>query len=175
MWLLDSLGIETLLAAGYAVFLSAAAFGFERLGRTVHKRTLQYETRGFRYHNLFDRFECPNGTFLDRIDPHGRWHVRYRAPAHHCNGCPMKHDCTDSHEGREIVRSNVPWLDTEIGRFHHGLSLALLVLAGLILGTVALVYAEHAQEWIVLGGLFAVLARRGVALVFALRRPAEVE
>lgn len=173
MSLLHVFGLETLLALGYAAFLSAAAYGFEAMGRVAHKRTEQYETKGFRYHAHFDRFECPNGSFLKRVaEARAGWHVRYRAPAHHCNGCPRKGDCTDSHRGREIVRSSVPWLDSAIGRFHHGLSLALLVLASLVLALTAFVYADQLQDRVVLAVFFAFLARRGVAVVFELMRSA---
>ena len=40
---------------------------------------------------------------------HERRLMRYRAKAHVCNGCPRKADCTDSDEGREIVRPLDRW------------------------------------------------------------------
>jgi len=59
--------------------------------------------------------------------------VRYRAPAHICNACSIKHFCTASDEGREIEHNPDSWLESEIARFHRGISLALLFLAGLLL------------------------------------------
>jgi hypothetical protein len=59
--------------------------------------------------------------------------TRYRASAHICNACVLKKECTDSDEGREIQTLR-PWLESELGRFHRGISLALLLLATMILG-----------------------------------------
>jgi hypothetical protein len=45
----------------------------------------------------------------------------------------IKHLCTESEEGREIEHHPDSWLESEIARFHRGISLALLFLAGLLL------------------------------------------
>ena len=71
--------------------------------------------------------------------------VRYRAPAHTCNGCPIKSHCTDSDTGREISVSLDPWLSSAIGRFHRGISLVLLILAVLIM-TIELLRHGHGKE-----------------------------
>jgi len=127
--------IEVLFAAAYALFLVASAAILEMLACRTHRRTSQRHTLGFRYQMEFDRWECPTGHHLHRhqTDPVLRV-VRYRAPARTCNTCAVKPACTDSNEGREIERRPEGWLETGIGRFHRGLSLALLVLAALILG-----------------------------------------
>ena len=59
--------------------------------------------------------------------------MRYRAKAHVCNGCPRKADCTDSDEGREIVRPLDRWPHSEAGRFHRGISLMLVALSLFVL------------------------------------------
>jgi hypothetical protein len=125
---------EAILAAGYAAFLLAAAGGLEWLSVLTHRRSLRYRTAGFQYDEQHDHWCCPEGQHLwpHEFD-HERRLMRYRAKAHVCNGCPRKADCTDSADGREIVRPLDPWPHSEAGRFHRGLSLVLVVLAVLIL------------------------------------------
>jgi hypothetical protein len=60
--------------------------------------------------------------------------VRYRAPAHICNACSIKHLCTESEGGREIEHNPDSWLESEIARFHRGVSLALPVLGRAAIG-----------------------------------------
>ena len=125
---------ETILAGGYAVFLLAAAMAIEWLSAHTHRRSLRYRTAGFTYHEEQDRWECPEGQHLwpHEFD-HERRLVRYRAKAHICNGCALKSACTDSDDGREIVRPLDPWPHSEAGRFHRGLSLVLVALAVLVI------------------------------------------
>jgi hypothetical protein len=125
---------EVVLAAGYAGFLVAAAMVIEWLSAHTHRRALRYRTAGFAYDPRFDHWECPEGQHLwpHEFDSERRL-VRYRAKAHICNGCPRKDACTDSDQGREIVRPLDPWPHSEAGRFHRGLSLMLVVLALLVL------------------------------------------
>jgi hypothetical protein len=121
---------ETLLAAGYASFLLVAAAVLELLSAHTHRRALRYRTAGFDYDEQQDHWRCPEGEHLwpHELD-HERRLVRYRAKAHICNGCPRKDACTDSDQGREIVRPLDPWPHSEAGRFHRGISLLLVVLA----------------------------------------------
>jgi len=125
---------EVLLAAGYAAFLVAGAFVLEWLSAHTHRRSLRYRTAGFTYDATHDHWQCPEGEHLwpQEFDEERRL-VRYRAKAHICNGCPRKDACTDSDRGREIVRSLDPWPHSEAGRFHRGLSLLMVGLAGMIL------------------------------------------
>jgi hypothetical protein len=58
---------------------------------------------------------------------------RYRTPAHACNACSMKQICTASDTGREIEHNPDSWLESELSRFHRGISLSLLLLAELLL------------------------------------------
>ena len=124
---------ESLVAAGYALFLIAVAAGLDLLARHTHARAERYRTGGFRFHRHLDAWECPEGELLPRLAlDHERRVVRYRARAHVCNGCPAKPDCTDSDKGRELVRPIDPWPHSDVGRFHRGISLALTALAALI-------------------------------------------
>src|SRR5262249_14347000 len=77
---------------------------------------------------------CPAGHQLVQLNTdHQRQVTTYRAPASACNSCSLKLNCTDSEEGRVLERAWDTWIDSEIRRFHRGISLALLFLATLIL------------------------------------------
>ena len=125
---------ETLMAAGYALFLSAAALALDLLARRSHRRSHAYRTAGFSYHAPTDAWVCPEGERLHRVevDPRARL-IRYRARAHVCNACRLKDACTDSDEGREISRAIDPWPHSEVGRFHRGISLVMVGVALLVL------------------------------------------
>jgi hypothetical protein len=120
-------------AAAYAVFLVGAALGLDRLGRHAHHRSGRFRTNGFTYQESLDAWLCPEGEHLraSGIDHHRRV-ARYRARAHVCNACPVKDSCTDSDEGREVVRPLDPWPHSEAGRFHRGLAVTLLGLAAIV-------------------------------------------
>ncbi len=149
--MIDGFHVEVLMAEGYSLFLVAVAAMLEWLARNSHRRSEQMRVTGFKYHREFDHWECPTGKLLHRhsID-HERNIVRYRAPAHVCNCCHKKIDCTDSDEGREIERRVNSWVQSEIRRFHRGISLALLLLAALILAFQVMWYPQP-RDLIVLG------------------------
>jgi hypothetical protein len=77
--------------------------------------------------------------------------------------CSIKHLCTASDEGREIEHHHDSWLESEIARFHRGLSLALLFLAGLLL-VVEMVRHERPTELLVLSGFLMPIALIGSQL-----------
>jgi hypothetical protein len=59
----------------------------------------------FRYEAQADQYRCPQGQLLQRvggINPDGR--QLYRARASICNDCPVKVQCTTSHQGRRVYR-----------------------------------------------------------------------
>ncbi len=149
---------EVLLAAGYAIFLLGVAGGLDRLARHSHVRSERYRTAGFDYHPTHDAWICPEDQILMRSEvDHERRLVRYRGRPQVCNYCPAKTDCTDSDEGREVVRAIDPWPHSEAGRFHRGISLTVTLVAGLIL--VAEVLRNHApSELAVLGVTLVVVA-----------------
>lgn len=141
--------LEAWLATGYALLLVVIAAGLEWMGRHSQRRASQYHTGGFRFHQREDHWECPHGARLERAENDNELRViRYRAPAHTCNGCPIKSLCTDSDTGRELSVSMDPWLSSAIGRFHRGMSLALLVLAGLIMTVELLRHGHGPARWI---------------------------
>lgn len=152
--MLHAVPLEVWLAASYALFLMMVAAVLERLAMRAHRRSEQYQVAGFKFHADFDCWECPTGQFLHRSDiDHDRRVTRYKASAHACNACHIKPECTDSTTGREIERQMDSWLTTELGRFHRGISLALLVLAALLLLVEAARYPQPRAE-LVLGLIF---------------------
>jgi len=146
-----SVPLEVFLAAGYALFLVALATVLERIARHSYRRTDQLETVGFMYHPEMDRWQCPVGTHLVRIHTHEHRIARYRAPAHACNSCRIKRDCTDSNQGREIEHNLDLWVRTGIGGFHAGISLALLLLAALLILIEAMRYPQPPALLIFIG------------------------
>lgn len=129
--------LEVLLALTYALFLAGIALIFEFLARRSHKRVENYRTAGFIYFGELDYWECPAGHQLVQLSiDHQRKITHYRAPASACNSCSLKSNCTDSNEGRVLEKRLDTWIESELRRFHRGLSLALLVLA------IALLLAE---------------------------------
>lgn len=144
--MIGSLSAEALLAAGYAIFLGLVALVLELLARHSHRRSHRYRTAGFHYDWQSDAWQCPTGEWLVRISPESLTDqaVRYRAAAHICNACVLKKECTDSDEGRELQTLR-PWLESELGRFHRGISVALLLLATMILAIAMLRNRTHIE------------------------------
>ncbi len=131
--MISGIHLDVLLGAGYAVFLVGVAIALEFLARHSHRRAQRYQTAGFQYLQHLDVWECPAGQQLSRIGFDEQKRIaRYRAPAKACNSCSLKNNCTDSDEGRELEHHLDWWLQSELRRFHRGISLALLLLAGLI-------------------------------------------
>jgi hypothetical protein len=163
--MIGPLHVEVALAAAYAGFLIVVASGLEWFGRHSHRRSGQFRTAGFKYHVHLDVWECPRGHHLH---PHYRDPVReivrYRAPAHTCNACARKNDCTDSEHGREIIHSSESWIETQAGKFHRVLSLTLLFLATLIL--IAEMFRYRTLPEVLLPGfILALVLTRGQSLV----------
>jgi hypothetical protein len=145
--------VEVVLAVTYAIFLIAAAFVLELLARHSHKRSDRYRNSGFIYRQQLDFWECPAGQQLSRTEiDYQRRIVHYRAPAGACNACSLKNNCTDSEEGRLLESRLDSWLDSELRKFHRGISLVLLLVATVILLAET---ARHAapRELLVVGGL----------------------
>jgi hypothetical protein len=145
--------IEVLLAAGYALLLVGVAATLEWLARHSHRRSEHYRNSGFTYKRKLDVWECPTGHHLKRVETDfDRKIARYRAPAHKCNVCHCKKNCTDSENGRELESRLDAWVQSELRRFHRGLSLTLLLLAAVILAAEILRHHQP-REWISLAVL----------------------
>jgi hypothetical protein len=64
-----------------------------------------------------------------------------------CNGCALKDACTDSDQGRELVRPLDPWPHSEAGRFHRAVSLVLVGVALLVLVVCAVCATTPRPSW----------------------------
>jgi hypothetical protein len=148
--MMSGVHIEVVLAASYAIFLVGVAFILEFLARHSYKRSDRYRNVGFVYVRTMDVWECPAGRQLRRTETdHQRRIVHYRAPADACNACAVKHNCTDSSDGRLLGRHLDSWIESELRRFHRGISLVLLLLATLILIAEAVRHAEPRELFLV--------------------------
>jgi hypothetical protein len=132
--MISGVHVEVVLAASYAIFLVGVAFILEFLARHSHKRSERYRISGFVYFQKMDFWECPAGRQLLRAETdYQRRIVQYRASADACNACSLKNNCTHSNEGRLLESHLNSWIESELRRFHRGISLALLLLATVIL------------------------------------------
>jgi hypothetical protein len=146
---------EVFIIAGYTVLLLGGSIGLDLLARHSHVRSERYRTAGFTYHHKSDTWICPENEILmrDEVDYNQRL-VRYRGRPQVCNHCPTKTNCTDSDEGREVVRALDPWPHSEVGRFHRGISLSIAGIATLLL-VVELIRNHAPAEIVVLGSVLA--------------------
>ena len=152
--MISGVHVEVVLAASYAVFLVGVAFVLELLARHSHKRSERYRNSGFHLLSAtWIYWECPAGQQLLRTKTdYQRRIVHYRAPADACNACSLKNNCTDSNEGRLLESRPDSWLESELRRFHRGISLVLLLLATIILLAETVRHAEP-RELLIVGGL----------------------
>jgi len=154
--------VDVLLGAVYAVFLVIAAAILERVALYSHRLSRQMEVAGFKYHKVHDRWECPTGQYLERHQTdHQLRIVTYRAPAQACNACHCRGDCTDSEDGRRIEHRLDSWLQSELRRFHRGISLLLLLLAGLILAA-EMSGHDTSRDWFMIFGLLLPITTLGM-------------
>jgi hypothetical protein len=148
--MISGVHVEVVLAASYAIFLVAVASALELLARHSHNRSERYRNSGFVYLQKMDLWQCPAGQRLTRADmDYQRRIIYYRAPADACNACALKNNCTDSNEGRLLESRLDSWLESELRRFHRGISLALLLLATIILVAEAVRHAAPRELLIV--------------------------
>ena len=151
--MISGVHVEVVLAGGYAIFLVGVAFVLECLARHSHNRSERYRHSGFVYVKDMDVWECPGSRQLRRVETdYRRRIVHYRAPADACNACALKQNCTDSNDGRVLQRHSDSWIESELRRFHRGISLVLLLLATLLLAAETIRHAEP-RELLLLGGL----------------------
>ena len=148
--MIHGIHIEVLLAGGYALLLVGVAVILEFVARHAHHRSEHFRNSGFTYKKELDVWQCPTGIHLTREQTDFQRKIAYyRAPAHKCNGCHAKGACTDSADGRVLESRLDAWLQSELNRFHRGISLALLLLAVLILA-VEMFEHQNACDWLVL-------------------------
>ncbi len=156
--------LEALLAGGYASLLILIAVFLEWMARRSQKRSERYDTGGFRFHQDWDAWECPQGAKLERREvDHELRVIHYRAPASTCNTCSVKAHCSNSDRGRTISVALDPWVRSAVQRFQRGISVVLLVLAALIVLVQLFRHGHGAEGW-ALGGLLAIISLSGLQL-----------
>jgi hypothetical protein len=142
--MIGNLHTEVLLADGYALFLVGVAAILEFVARHSHHRSERYRNAGFVYKPALDVWQCPTGHHLKREKTDFELKItHYRAPAHKCNTCAFKEYCTDSEDGRLLESRPDGWLQSELRRFHRAISLALWLLAVIVL----IVEMARYREW----------------------------
>ena len=166
---MSELATESLLAAGYGLFLAVAAIALDFLAKHSHRRSELWRTAGFTYHRHLDAWECPEGEHLHRIETDMQQRLaRYRARAHVCNSCARKQDCTDSDSGREVSRQLDPWPHSEAGRFHRVIATAMVGFGILVIAAGAALNHTPA-DLAVLGGALLLCTIVGLYLAADLR------
>lgn len=141
--------LEVILAVGYVAFLLLLVLGVELFAWLSQRGVQRTKTVGFQYHPHLSAWQCSEGNFLwlEGFDKEMR-RARYRGKAQICNNCVIKHTCTDSDQGRELVDPLGHWSATEIGRFHYGIALTLLVLASFFLAVGIVRHPHPWERWI---------------------------
>jgi len=168
--------LEVILAGAYALLLVGVAMILELVARHSHRRSEHFRNSGFVYKQKLDVWQCPTGHHLTREQTDFERKIAlYRAPAHKCNACHCKHDCTDSNDGRVLESRLDAWLQSELSRFHRGFSLALLLLAVLFLGAEMFRHQET-RDWMVLVALLAPIGLAGSSyLVYFSQRAQRID
>jgi hypothetical protein len=90
-----------------------------------------------------------------------------------CNSCAIKTRCTASDTGREIAVSLDPWLASAVGRFHCGMSLVFVVVAGMIVFAELLRHDHVIERWILSATLLP-MGLLGGRLLKDIRHPVQV-
>lgn len=162
--MISGVHFEVVFAASYAIFLVGVAFVLELLARHSHKRSERYRNSGFVYFQKLDLWECPAGRQLLRTETDYQHRVvHYRAPAEVCNACSLKNNCTDSNDGRLLKSHLDSWVESELRRFHRGISLALFLLATIILVAEAVRHAAP-RDLLIVGCLLLPVGLAGTKL-----------
>ncbi len=154
---LHGVHIEVILAGGYALLLVGVAAILEMAGppfasplRALPQFRFRLQTRNWTCG------ECPTGHHLTREQTDFERKIAlYRAPAHKCNACHCKKDCTDSDDGRVLESRLDAWLQSELRRFHRGISLSVAAAGRPHSGGGNDANTAQLREWILLGVLLA--------------------
>jgi hypothetical protein len=154
----ESLHPEVVLLGGYAVVLLAVAFVLDWMAQHTQQRSERFRTAGFQYLPHHDAWTCSEDAMLWPMEYDKEHHlVRYRAKPSVCNACHVKPACTTSANGREVTRAVAPWPHSEAGRFHRGMSMVLVGLAGVLLVVAGARHPQPSTLVLALPLLFTVL------------------
>src|SRR5262249_9557495 len=125
--------IELWLILAYIAGVLIGARIIEALAKAHYARARRHAEHGFEYVAPRDEYHCLGGATLtlDTIHESERMAI-YRAPVEHCGGCHLKAKCAPLEKSRRIYRSLATWAETDVGRFHHYVSVVLFAAAGVL-------------------------------------------
>lgn len=146
-----TIDLVQMLLLAYLVVLWVGGWTLEALARAHFHRARRYAHSGFAYDEALDRYECPQGELLtlETYDDRNKLAI-YRAPASSCNACVLKAFCTPHDEGRRVYHSLAEFHETDLGRFHRGLSLTILVVALAFSAGGLIAWWNRPGEWLFL-------------------------
>jgi hypothetical protein len=144
-----ALDLALVLLLAYVFVLWGGGWILELLARAHFHRAQRYAHHGFAYDAELDRYECPQGELLTlhTFDDRNKLAI-YKAPASSCNECVLKTFCTPHDEGRQVYRSLAEFHETDVGRFHRGLSLVILAIALAFSAGGLLAWWNKPGEWL---------------------------
>ncbi|VEI03900.1 hypothetical protein [Acidipropionibacterium jensenii] len=167
--------VQIFLVCGYAVLLIAVAWLLDLFGRRSARRSREWKTANFVFHDSHGAWKCHEDHWLwpASFDPVKRV-IRYRGQHEICGRCPVKDSCAPGVSAREITAPVDPWPYSEAGTFHRGMSLCILI-AGLALPAGMLLMARTTAEYVALLATIAVVGLAALPMVRSLRtRPVDI-
>jgi len=122
--------VELWLILAYVFGVLIGARLIEALAKAHFARARRHAEHGFEYVEPRDHYRCLGGATLtlDSIHDAERMAI-YRAPVEHCGGCQLKPQCAPREASRRVYRSLATWAESDVGRFHQGLSILMFVVA----------------------------------------------
>lgn len=167
---MSAIGIDIWLACGYSLVLLAIGYLIDQMARRAARKIEVDHAGGFTYDESHDAWLCPEDQWLwpQAFDPENRV-MRYRGSPLVCNSCPVKHECTTSTGGREVVRAIDSWPASEAARFHRGIACSVGAL-GLVWPIGMLLSGPTGLEAAVLAGTLVLVALLSLPLWSHLRR-----
>jgi hypothetical protein len=166
--------LEVWLLLGYAAVVLIAARVTEALAAAHFRRARRLAEHGFDYDPQADHYHCPQGKRLSlHVMASDERVAVYRAPASACARCPSKAACTPHDEGRHIYRPLAEWAETDVGRFHQGVSL-FMAASGAAVSLLAVLcwWGRQGTGWLVIALVVsAAMARRDARRLRARRDP----
>ena len=149
----------------------AAARDSSVLARHTHRRSSGFRTAASRSTAIWTPGSAPRASTFGRIElDHERAARALPRPRRtSVTPVPRKDDCTDSDEGREVIRHLDPWPHSEAGRFHRGIALVPVALAALVC-VVSAIRHHGPAELLVAGCALALTGLEARYLLAAFRR-----
>lgn len=158
-------GLEVVFVCAYSAVLLVVAVIFDRLGQRSAVKSAAWRTGNFLYHDDADAWKCHEDQWLwpASFDPDKRV-IRYVGQHEICGRCPAKTECSPSPGPRELTRQVDPWPHSEAGRFHRGVSVAIIAVALMMVAVTLLFSAGTPADLILLLAALALVLAVGIPL-----------